>query len=484
PFADGQATVARNMFAQETEDGNAFLTGDIYALKIGANYASFALQCGHLYGDAGLRAQAKHYTDGFRKFGNGVAQVNVTEFLILSSDNNNAAKNRYDGFPTVAETAYPFGTVTVRNRFDRRPAIAYMKIGERSMANHDHADHGTFQLYYKGLLTGDGGLYSGYGSDQHYFFHRATVAHNGLLIYNPALAEIEPVYNEWKQIVNREGLFYSGGERYVPESTFLGPWMSEQYDFAKVIGKGAGYYADGGAEFAYLAGDITNAYPAGTADLVKRQMLTVFTKDDGVPMLFLTCDKVVAKDKDFKKTYLLQAPFEPKIVGNTVKIDNGNANLTLHILSDDCEVSAIGGKGRTFYLPECGRTLLPPNGAEPREWGRVLVQPKTASAENDFLMAYVVADNGAQEVPVPERLIGEHCTGVRIGKYLAVFADGDDVSFEISHGAADGYLAGLASGRYEVRRDGGLVGTYALTGERGVLKFRTTDGKITVRKLD
>ena len=102
-------------------------------------------------------------------------------------------------FDLIKYTGFPGGETSIRNSWSENAVSLYMKVGDRTMANHDHRDSGHFQIYYKGLLACDSGYYTGvsYSSDHSKYYQQATVAHNGLLVYDPLKATDK---------------FYSGGQ--------------------------------------------------------------------------------------------------------------------------------------------------------------------------------------------------------------------------------------------------------------------------------
>ena len=112
--------------------------------------------------------------------------------LILSASyfdktDSSGAQDLYATYEPVSYLGSPLGQLTVREKWnDTDAAAVFMKLGERTTANHEHEDIGTFQIYYKGLYTGDSGKYAGYGSAHWYYYSSTTVAHNGLLISNPS----------------------------------------------------------------------------------------------------------------------------------------------------------------------------------------------------------------------------------------------------------------------------------------------------------
>jgi hypothetical protein len=95
------------------------------------------------------------------------------------------AKDKYDGMELIQYNGSPVGQYITHEAWnDPNSAGVFMKIKELSSANHEHADAGNFMIYYKGMLSADAGVYSGYGSDHTRYYHQATVSHNSLLINN------------------------------------------------------------------------------------------------------------------------------------------------------------------------------------------------------------------------------------------------------------------------------------------------------------
>ena len=68
---------------------------------------------------------------------------------------------------------------------DSPDVVAEMKVSEYHFGNHNHLDTGAFQIYYKGSLATDTGIYNTYGSDHDFNYYKRTIAHNSMLVYNP-----------------------------------------------------------------------------------------------------------------------------------------------------------------------------------------------------------------------------------------------------------------------------------------------------------
>ncbi len=83
----------------------------------------------------------------------------------------------------------PYGWMVARTGWDKDAVVAEMKVNIFNFNNHQHLDAGAFQIYYRGPLAIDSGLYEGkngeYGSPHHVNYYKRTIAHNSLLIYDP-----------------------------------------------------------------------------------------------------------------------------------------------------------------------------------------------------------------------------------------------------------------------------------------------------------
>jgi hypothetical protein len=168
---------------------------------------------------------------------------------------------RYFGSPTgimIARTGWDEGI-----DLNSSTVIAEMRIGEYQYNNHQHLDAGSFQLYYKGYLAIDSGIYKGTSGNYHsphnkYYFKR-TIAHNSLLVYDPDELKQYPYIKDGGQVWPNVN---DGGQRWPNEgrpSLNLDDLLNNDFKRGEVL---AHYYGSDQVkpEFSYLKGDITAAY--------------------------------------------------------------------------------------------------------------------------------------------------------------------------------------------------------------------------------
>ena len=184
-----------------------------------------------------------------------------SEFFILVSDGIKPTENRHEGISPVCYNPAPQHKLIARRKWDdpTSPAV-YMKIGERSTANHEHRDAGTFQLFYNGMLSIDSGHYTLYGTASH-ANQQSTLAPNGILIKYPSLDN---------------GDSYYGSQRKMREARTNAEWLAEE-GYRIGIPEGVSYgVKDGICDYAYLAGNIAPAYDLQKElDYLSRRMLSM-----------------------------------------------------------------------------------------------------------------------------------------------------------------------------------------------------------------
>ncbi|MBR5242022.1 MAG: hypothetical protein IKV20_02675 [Clostridia bacterium] len=444
----------------------------------------------YVFSDPLARGIAKFLNPRFENMSTGPYGVTAAEFLIFSSNGVVTDEEPFENFPLIYYNGGWYGQMIARNTWGSNAAVALMKIQEKTTGNHDHAAAGTFQIYYKGMLTGDTGDYTGvaYHSDHCKYYHRATISHNGLLIYNSAKAS----YNSG---------WYSGGQMDNIGEPSYNNWSNSKYDTGKVTGYSSLVDENGNAVYSYISGDITAAYYADTVDYVGRTMLTVFTDDDTVPMFFFVFDRIDADSASFKKTFLLQVPGEDAPIidsaNKTVTVLNTKAKLVLKNILGGDTITGVGGTlpdgTRQNYLINGKQLHYYGSGKTPQDgttWGRVEISPNTGNKSDILLNVMYVADKNASVTYSAQGFSAYAATGSTkvlegaiIGNTAAIFNTGKDLYSEAFKFTAPGsgdvtyYVGGLASGTWIIKVDGQSYGTAISTSEGTMITFTAPAGK-------
>ena len=439
--------VARTAYSYELPGGRAFASGDDHTTdRPLADLGQIALLSSYLFDDGTVRAQLEscqsNYTDFGAYFTSGAG---AAIYLICSSSGLRAAPDRHEGMPLVLYNGGWLGQIIARNNWGDDQAAVLMKIGCRSAANHEHNDAGQFQIFYRSMLAGDTGSYDKYGDPHHYWYHQATVAHNCLLIYNPAQSDADRGY-------------YSGGQIHRWECHDFSVWKDDrEHKTGTVTGWETGYAdaAQTKPTYAYLAGDITPAYDEATVSEVTRRFLSVFdTGNHDVPLFFFVFDRITATDPSFKKTFLLHTATEPSVDGNTVTEISGEGKLVLQTLFGGDRIEKVGGEGRNYVVN--GEQLAPCKNGDDGFWGRVEISPETGKKTDDLLNVFFVTD--ADKTPdLPALAVAtEEVRGAVVGNVAALFVSAAErraTAFTMSLPAArplNCYVLGVAAGVWTI----------------------------------
>ena len=467
--ADDMKRVVRTIYSYELPDGNGFASGDNHSpASIDGNFLNYglpALISSYLFGDETIRAQLESREGAYTKFSDENQDCfeypSVAEYLICSSSGVKAADDVHKDMDLLLYNGGWLGQIIARSSWNDDQAAVLMKIGVRNGANHDHADAGQFQIWYKGMLAGDTGVYDTYGDDHFKKYHQATISHNCILIGG-------------------------NGQRQPGETSKLASWLGGTYLTGTVVGVENGYADDAKTKplYAYLAGNLTPAYNSADAAQVIRRMLAVFdTKNDDVPMFFFVFDDVTATSASAKKTFLLHTKTEPTITGNTVTEVNGEGKLVLQSVFGGDEITKIGGKNRNYVVN--GTQLVPIYNGDDEFWGRVEISASGATTQQMLNVMYVSdADKNPSGVKAAA-IETEVVKGAAIGSVAAVFvadrtrrAEAFDFSVTRS-GDLTYYVSGVAAGNWTVSVGGKTVNVTAAE-DGGLLVFTAPAGTVTL----
>ncbi len=346
----------------------------------------------------GTLLTASYYGDGvllgqyLRQGGN---RNNEVLFEILWRDTQLKPLPR-DGLALSRYFGPPFGWMIARTGWGDDSVVAEMKINEYNFTNHQHLDAGAFQIYYKGALAIDSGLYSGssgqYGSPHCCNYAWRTIAHNSLLIYDP---------NERLGRGDRYG--NDGGQRLPnnrSEPRNLDVLLSRGYRTGRVLAHGFGPNANA-PEFTLLQGDITDAY-SDKVKQVRRSMVFLHLQDQRVPAALVVFDRIVSADPNYKKYWLLHTLEQPRRTATGVIVERTqhgeSGRLCLDVLlpkPENRQLDLIGGPGREFWVFGTNYANEPANpdkgSYEIGKW-RVQITPRQPAVTDLLLNVLQVTD--------------------------------------------------------------------------------------------
>ncbi len=466
PFDPSMQQVVRSMAARVLNSKmDIFSTDDGGGTSAGSMYQNAAISS-YLYDDEYMRAFANYV---FSVGGStGCANVTATELLICASRGMEKADHFYDGLDTITYNAgYLQEIVARRDWSDNSPAIL-MRGASSTTYGHSHQASGKFQIYYKGMLSGSDGVYDNYGSNHHYYYHKATISHSCLLVFNPRLK-------------STDNGFYSGGQPKgmgVSDTNEYKSFINGRLSTGKVLGVKYGYNLDGTAKYVYYDNDLTKGYAINRVDYVGRTMLTVFPEDPTYPMILFIYDRINVPEPDYTKSFLLQCAKEPQFDSerNVYVVDNGNGKMILHPLVGCGTMNAYGGDTgeapQRYWIstqnkncPSFGGLSSGGTGAGGGRtnnwdcWGKIEIQSPAGNLKDVMLNVVYVTDSTNDEYLKIESIRGVGYEGAKAGNQVAIFAYGEDgislstegVVFSVNGlEGKEYYIGGLAAGTWHV----------------------------------
>jgi heparin/heparan-sulfate lyase len=394
--------------------------------------------------------------------------------------------SRYFGFP--------YGWMVARTGWDEQSVIAQMHVNIYNFVGHQHADAGSFELYYKGPLAVHSGVYQGvtggFGSAHHRSYYQRTIAHNSLLVRDPADKFPgrggQPAVNDGGQRIPGDGR----------EVRTLEDLLQPTYKTGAVLGQGFGPDPLRPA-YTYLKGDITAAYSAKVRQ-VQRSFVFLNLGNAGTPAALVVFDRVVATDPAFAKTWLLHSIEEPVVDHSTFRVTLAShgwsgmlRNTVLMPAADNLRIDKVGGPGKEFWVD--GRNY--PNETTPPDpekgtW-RVEVSPRQPAAVDLFLNVIEVGDGaaaGARELAIA-RIASDDVIGLKVADRVVLFPSRADrtglpVAFSVpGEGTFRFVVTDVAEGTWQVRREGQIaVPAVIVSSDEGVAYFEGPAGRYELRR--
>lgn len=412
----------------------------------------------------------------------------------------NLPLSRYFGSPAgimLARTSWEDGSAS--------PAVvAQMKVGEVQTNNHQHLDAGHFQIYYKGILASDSGVYqglynnsseggTGYGSLHAKNYATKTIAHNSMLILDPSEGNINDTSSRANIIDGGQKSVNGAGEPTTLEKVLAGGAEVAKTEAHEIDPENP--YAP---FYSYIKGDLKNAYSKKVEEF-KRSFIFLNLFDDKVPAAMVVFDKVTSSNPAFKKIWLLHGVEEPSVNGSTTIFRRTykstmtpnyyNGKLTVSTLlpeTNNLSINVVGGEKDGFSnvqgidftgYPSASKT------DEGNTW-RLEVSPTGHKNTDYFLNVMFVSDNDKEySIPV-EKLETNLFYGASVADRVVYFSkSGEKVSsgFEINGNMTQTRytICDVANGVWKIEADNTTL-YKNVTQDGGVLAFEIKANNIKI----
>jgi hypothetical protein len=471
-FTRQQQFVAYQLLYHLRPDGQQFRSGDTYDCSGRSNSKRrLMLLAGTYYEDPYLLEMADSYSYSRPSFFDLVFELLFRRAGLEKRPLGELPLSKYFAEPMgemVARTGWRMGLDS-----ESRDAVIHMRIGEYFFGNHQRKDFGTFQIYYRGPLAIASGLYQGqnqpYGSPHWLHYHHQTVAHNGLLIYDPSEKMAKGSVND-------------GGQRWpnngADHPKDLHTLLGNDYRMGRVTAHEFGP-SPTIPLYSYIAGNITPAYSSSKVKNVTRSMVTFNTRDSVWPCMLVIFDRIVSTKASFKKTWLLHSIQEPMIQGRTVTVVRNSKNYTgkgqytgklvvESLVPEKVNITKVGGPGKEFWVESVGRNFATSKGgaAEPGNW-RIEISPEQPAKSDTFLHVLTMMD---ETTPKGPSVIGRTDELLQRAEFVL---DGTALTKML--------ICGLRPGLWSVTRDGEQITMTRATDEGRCIYLKDMPGSYRLR---
>jgi len=359
--------------------------------------------------------------------------------------------------------------------------VAEIKGGGYHFGNHQHADVGAIQLYYRGLQVADLGQYGFYGTPYDMNFNKRSIAHSMLLVLDP---------NE--KFLNRPA--NDGGSRFIQSAPRTPKHLQETplFHYGRKLACGFGPDALR-PSYSYYAADLTAAYSDKVASFTRSFCFLNLGKPSH-PACVIVLDDIRTADPSFKKYWQVNTLNPPRRTPRGVQFHNAVNNVTgrvdVCVLRPASNDQTIEIKSGADVYDVFGYRVTPPFPARPEANGhRVLVSPQQARAQDTFLVLMQAHDDAATPLPhtlsetadhmilrIADRIVCLSHGGKLFDGTLDILVPSDGTRYEV-------VLAGLAAGTWHIAGPQGKTTANCAAGNH-TLSFTTTGGacRITNKK--
>jgi hypothetical protein len=301
------------------------------------------------------------------------------------------------------------GVFIFREGWAKDNVAALFKNTPVYLFNHSHRDANSFEIWYKGDLAIDSGHYDSYGSPHWLQYYTRSIAHNTVLIVDPA----ERFSRLWgAQLAN------DGGQRLSPANIAQPGNAGHLTEDRFRIGNNQ-WLADN-ADYSLVVGDATGAYSRQKCELFKRYFLWLKKVDNWPHPVIVVLDKVVSARPELEKRWLLHSINRPRVRGNVIEVQEGGGKLWNYIIQPlEARIEVVGGPGREFEVAGTNYPPGPSRHGERERSGAWRVELSAPGAEKETVFLNVLVPAEKRRKAGPDIAAIEN--GVRVGNWAVTY---------------------------------------------------------------
>ena len=407
---------------------------------------------------------------------------NPVLFLLLN-DPELKAEPSMESLPLTMDFGPVLGSMIARTGWhigmNSNDVVAEIKGGGYNFTNHQHADAGSLQLYYRGFQFGDIGVYHFYGTPYDFNFNKRSIAHSMMLAVDPEEKYPRSEAND-------------GGTRF----NLKFPETPHETQTDSLFNNGEVISADFGPSklkpfFSYFNVDLTGAYSSKMKEYTRGFCFLNLDREDIPAAIILTDDMTTAKP-GFKKYWQINAHNLPEKTSDGVILHNkrgdlvGKAHIQMLIPSAaDRVLEILSGSDATSVFKS--RYEAPPALDHPEVKGhRVMISSKNAKSRDRFLTVFQMTSGDTRPLSVAYYETAE--------SYVVTLAD-RVVSMSNTAGLIDAgftlkvpldkkyqvVLAGMKPGDWNVKsRNGNVSFNASVEGGKNTIFFQAKGGEFVI----
>lgn len=330
-----------------------------------------------------------------RRGGLSRAKDNPVLFLLVN-DPDLKANPSPDSLPLTIDFGTVLGGMIARTGWDMRKesndVIAEIKGGGYHFGNHQHANAGSFQIYYRGQQIADLGIYRAYGTPYDFNFYKRSVAHSMMLVKDPD----EKL--EHRTTINDGGSRFNQRTPRTPHETETDPW----FDYGTVLS--SDFEANTQKpSYSYFKADLTAAYYSKVSNYTRSFCFLNLNRED-IPAAVIVADDLITSKDSFEKYWKINTLNKPYYSQTGVVLHNSENGLTgkthLNVLlplpeEREIEISSLKDSSSVLGVQYQIKSALPET-----DGYQVVVYPRENKRNNRFLTVLQMAAGDTGPLPV------------------------------------------------------------------------------------
>lgn len=327
----------------------------------------------------------------------GLSRAKDNPVLFLLVNNLDLKANpSLESLPLTMDFGPVLGSMIARTGWDMgkesNDVVAEIRGGGYHFGNHQHANAGSFQIYYRGQQVSDLGIYRAYGTPYDFNFYKRSVAHSMMLVKDPD----EKL--EHRTTINDGGSRFNQRTPRTPLETKTDPW----FDYGTVLS--TDFEANTQKpSYSYFKADLTAAYYSKVSNYTRSFCFLNLDKED-IPAAVIVADDLTTSKDSFEKYWKINTLNKPDYSGTGAILHNNINGLTgrthmnmLLPLPEERKIEISSLKDSSSVL---GPQYQIKSDLPETDGYQVVVYPKENKKNNRFLTVLQMTADDTEPLPV------------------------------------------------------------------------------------